>query len=94
MITNRSPSQSRNDQTGCPQRNQTWREPSKSLPVSHIEKLKEARREEALNSLLADLEAERQHYLDAIEESETLISKLKERNVDSSIIADEQTLID
>ena len=64
------------------------------LDEAHIEELKEARKEEALNSQLADLETERQRYLDAIEESEALISKLKERNADSSIIADEQALID
>lgn len=64
------------------------------LDEAHIEELKEARKEEALNSRLVDLEAERQRYLDAIEESEALISKLKERNADSSIIADEQALID
>ena len=64
------------------------------LDEAHIEELKQARREEALNSQLADLETERQRYLDAIEESEALISKLKERNADPSIIADEQALID
>ena len=64
------------------------------LDEAHIEELKQARKEEALNSQLADLETERQRYLDAIEESETLISKLKERNADPSIIADEQALID
>ena len=63
------------------------------LDETHIEELKEARREEALNSQLADLKAERQRYLDAIEESEALISKLEERNADPSIIADEQALI-
>ena len=63
------------------------------LDEAHIEELKEARKEEALNSRLVDLEAERQRYLDAIEESEALISKLKERNADPSIIADEQALI-
>jgi DNA repair exonuclease SbcCD ATPase subunit len=64
------------------------------LDEAHIEELKQARKEEALNSQLADLESERQRYLDAIEESEALISKLKERNADPSIIADEQALID
>ena len=64
------------------------------LDEAHIEELKEARKVEALNNQLADLETERQRYLDAIEESEALISKLKERNADSSIIADEQALID
>lgn len=64
------------------------------LDEAHIEELKQARKEEALNSQLADLESERQRYLDAIEESEALISKLKERNADLSIIADEQALID
>ena len=64
------------------------------LDEAHIEEVKEARREEALNSQLADLETERQRYLDANEESEALISKLKERNADPSIIADEQALID
>ncbi len=64
------------------------------LDEAHIEELKQARKEEALNSQLADLESERQRYLDAIEESEALSSKLKERNADPSIIADEQALID
>ena len=64
------------------------------LDEAHIEELKQARKEEALNSQLAELETERQRYLDAIEESEALISKLKERNADPSIIADEQALID
>ncbi len=64
------------------------------LDEAHIEELKEARKVEALNNQLSDLESERQRYLDAIEESETLISKLKERNADPSIIADEQALID
>ena len=64
------------------------------LDEAHIEEVKQARKEEALNSQFADLETERQHYLDAIEESEALISKLKERNADPSIIADEQALID
>ena len=64
------------------------------LDEAHIEELKQARKEEALNSQLAELETERQRYMDAIEESETLISKLKERNADPSIIADEQALID
>ena len=64
------------------------------LDEAHIEELKQARKEEALNSQLSDLNAERQRYLDAIEESEALISKLKERNADPSIIADEQALID
>ena len=73
--------------------NDSW-EDDFVLDEAHIEELKEARKEEALNSQLADLETERQRYLDAIEESETLISKLKERNADPSIIADEQALID
>lgn len=64
------------------------------LDEAHIEELKQARKEEALNSQLAELETERQRYMDAIEESEALISKLKERNADPSIIADEQALID
>ena len=64
------------------------------LDEAHIEELKEARKVEALNNQLSDLEAERQRYLDAIEESEALISKLNERNADPSIIADEQALID
>ena len=64
------------------------------LDEAHIEELKRARKEEALNCQLAELETERQRYLDAIEESEALISKLKERNADPSIIADEQALID
>lgn len=64
------------------------------LDEAHIEELKEDRKEEARNRHLSDLNAERQRYLDAIEESEAIISKLKERNADSSIIADEQAIID
>ncbi len=64
------------------------------LDEAHIEELKQARKEEARNRQLSDLKAERQRYVDAIEESETLISKLKERNADPSIIADEQAIID
>jgi hypothetical protein len=64
------------------------------LDEAHIEELKEDRKEEARNRQLSDLKAERQRYLDAIEESEALISKLKEKNADSSIIADEQAIID
>lgn len=64
------------------------------LDDAHIEELKEDRKEEARNRQLSDLNAERQRYLDAIEESEAIISKLKERNADSSIIADEQAIID
>ena len=64
------------------------------LDEAHIEELKEDRKEEARNRQLSDLKAERQRYVDAIEESETLISKLKERNADPSIIADEQAIID
>lgn len=60
----------------------------------HIEELKEARRIAALKQQLENLMTERQRYLDAIQESETLISKLKEKNVAPSIIADEQALID
>ena len=64
------------------------------LDEAHIEELKEARKEEARNRQLSGLKAERQRYVDAIEESEALISKLKERNADPSIIADEQAIID
>ena len=64
------------------------------LDEAHIEELKEDRKEEARNRQLSDLNAERQRYLDAIEESEAIISKLKERNADPSIIADEQAIID
>jgi len=64
------------------------------LDEAHIEELKQARKEEARNRQLSDLNAERQRYLDAIEESEAIISKLKERNADPSIIADEQAIID
>jgi len=60
----------------------------------HFEELKEARRIAALNQQLEDLETERQRYLEAIQESEALISKLKEKNVDPSIIADEKALIE
>lgn len=60
----------------------------------HLEELKEARRIAALNQQLEDLETERQRYLEAIQESEALISKLKEKNVDPSIIADEKALIE
>ena len=60
----------------------------------HLEELKEARRIAALNQQLEDLETERQRYLEAIQESEALISKLKEKNVDPSIIVDEKALIE
>jgi len=60
----------------------------------HLEKVLEDRRIRGRQQQLKKLNEERQRYLDAIEESEALISKLKERNADSSIIADEQALID
>jgi transcriptional regulator with PAS, ATPase and Fis domain len=64
------------------------------IDPQHIEELKELRREAALNQQLEDLLTERQRYLDAIQESESLISKLKEKNAAPSIIAEEQALID
>ena len=60
----------------------------------HLEKVLEDRRIRGRQQQLKELNEERQRYLDAIEESEALISKLNERNADPSIIADEQALID
>ena len=64
------------------------------LDEAHIQQLIEAKKRKGHNKKLKSLTDERQRYLDAIQESETLISKLKEKNVDPSIIADEQALID
>ena len=63
------------------------------LDPKHIEELKEARREAALNEQVEELTNEMQRYLDAIQESENLIAKLKERNVAEEIINDEIEMI-
>ena len=63
------------------------------LDPEHIEELKEARREAALNEQVEELTNEMQRYLDAIQESENLIAKLKERNVAEEIINDEIEMI-
>ena len=61
------------------------------VPLSDL--INEARREAALNEHLEKLTNEMQRYLDAIQESENLIAKLKERNVAEEIINDEIELI-
>ena len=64
------------------------------LDPKHIEELKEARREAALNEQLEELTNERQRYFDAIQDSEVLIEKLREKNSAPSIIDEELALID
>lgn len=64
------------------------------LDEAHIQQLIAAKKRNAHNKELKSLTDERQRYLDAIQESETLIAKLKEKNADPSIIDDEQALID
>ena len=64
------------------------------LDPEHIEELKEARREAALNEQLEELTNERQRYFDAIQDSEVLIAKLREKNSAPSIIDGELALID
>lgn len=59
----------------------------------HIAELKQKRREESLKHQLQELKDERQRYLDAVQESESLIAKLKERNASPVVIEDEQALI-
>ena len=48
----------------------------------------------ALQKKLKELTDERQRYLESIQEEESLIAKLKERNASPSVIADEQAIID
>ena len=64
------------------------------LDEAHIEELKQARKEEALNSQLAELETERQRYEEAIREEEIIIAKLRERNADQSVIDEELMIVD
>ena len=64
------------------------------LDEAHIEELKQARKEKALNSQLAELETERQRYEEAIREEEIIIAKLRERNADQSVIDEELMIVD
>lgn len=69
-------------------------EPEFVIDKEHLEKIKEDKREKALQQRLKELTDERQRYQDSIQEEEVLIAKLKERNVNPSVIADEQAIID
>ena len=69
-------------------------EPEFVIDMEHLEKVKEDKRVRALQRRLKELTDERQRYQDSIQEEEVLIAKLKERNADPSIIADEQAIID
>jgi hypothetical protein len=60
----------------------------------HLEKVLEDRRIRGRQQQLKELNEERQRYEEAIREEEIIIAKLRERNADPSIIADEQALID
>lgn len=64
------------------------------IDPKHIAELKEKRREEARKHRLKELADERQRYIDAIQESESLIEILKERNASPVVIDDEQALIE
>ena len=59
-----------------------------------LEKVLEDRRIRGRQQQLKELNEERQRYEEAIREEEIIIAKLREKNADSSIIADEQALID
>ena len=59
-----------------------------------LEKVLEDRRIRGRQQQLKELNEERQRYEEAIREEENIIAKLREQNADSSIIADEQALID
>ena len=59
-----------------------------------LEKVLEDRRIRGRQQQLKELNEERQRYEEAIREEENIIAKLREKNADSSIIADEQALID
>lgn len=68
-------------------------EPEFVIDKEHLEKVKEDKRVRALQKKLKELTDERQRYLESIQEEESLIAKLKERNASPSIIADEQAII-
>ena len=69
-------------------------EPEFVIDEDHLEKVKEDKRVRALQKKLKELTDERQRYLESIQEEESLIAKLKERNAAPSVIADEQAIID
>ena len=69
-------------------------EPEFVIDEDHLEKVKEDKRVRALQKKLKELTDERQRYLESIQEEESLIAKLKERNASPSVIADEQAIID
>ena len=69
-------------------------EPEFVIDKEHLEKVKEDKRVRALQKKLKELTEERQRYQESIQEEEVLIAKLKERNANPSVIADEQTIID
>ena len=69
-------------------------EPEFVIDMEHLEKVKEDKRVRALQQRLKELNEERQRYQDSIQEEEMVIAKLKERNANPSIIADEQAIIE
>ena len=69
-------------------------EPEFVIDMEHIKKVKEEKRVRALQKRLKELNEERQRYLESIQEEEMLIAKLKERNANPSVIADEQAIVD
>ena len=69
-------------------------EPEFVIDMEHLEKVKEDKRVRALQQRLKVLNEERQRYQDSIQEEEMVIAKLKERNANPSIIADEQAIIE
>ena len=69
-------------------------EPEFVIDKEHLEKVKEDKRVRALQKKLKELTEERQRYQESIQEEEVLIAKLKERNANPSVIADEQAIID
>ena len=68
-------------------------EPGFVIDKEHLEKVKEDKLVRALQKKLKELTDERQRYLESIKEEERIIAKLKERNADPSVIADEQAII-
>ena len=69
-------------------------EPEFVINKKHLEKVKEEKRVRALQKKLKELTEERQRYQESIQEEEVLIAKLKERNANPSVIADEQAIVD
>ena len=67
-------------------------EPEFVIDKEHLEKVKEDKRVRALQKKLKELTEERQRYQESIQEEEVLIAKLKERNANPSVIADEQAI--